>query len=361
MSCALRYEVALPSELGDPRTNRSRSKSVQCATPLECLTASGAGNVRPGCSFLPTRRRFGEALVTLILGPGWPHTGRGCLAPRASRGGNASPTPAPRAGSKLASFSTRQGPPRSMRMMMVVGASWSMSSGPHPAEPPSSKTGLRQPETNPRGSIDSWPRAESFRRGAVRIPERDRRRCGSTRRYRCRSEHPAARVRWTGIAEQPAKAGQRHPPYGLDGRNRAADAAPVRFRVPFRPHGWSVDVPAGPGPADRGRGIRPRERLDRVHAGTRWPCPRHLRPSRGRRGALGARAPRPPGSERAAEPRRARDRPSRIRHRSSDSPGALQRLRGRLERRPADGGHEVAVIARSEGLGPRADRRGPDR
>jgi hypothetical protein len=69
MSCALRCEVALPPKLGDPRTNRSPSKRVQCATPLECLTASGTGNVRPGCSFLRTRRRFGEALVTLILGP----------------------------------------------------------------------------------------------------------------------------------------------------------------------------------------------------------------------------------------------------------------------------------------------------
>jgi hypothetical protein len=188
-----------------------------------------AGNVRPGCSFLPTRRRFGEALVTLILGPGWPHTGRGCLAPRASRGANASPTPAPRAGSRLASFSTREGPPRSMRMM-TVGASWSMSSA----------LGA--------GGAD-----------------------------------PVARVRRTGITEQPAKADKTHPPPSARRRNRAADAAPERFRVPFRPHGWSVDVPAGPGPADRGRGIRPRERPDPVHAGPpRWPCPRHPRPSRGR-------------------------------------------------------------------------------
>ena len=303
MSCALRYEVALPSELGDPRTNRSRSKSVQCATPLECLTASGAGNVRPGCSFLPTRRRFGEALVTLILGPGWPHTGRGCLAPRASRGGNASPTPAPRAGSKLASFSTRQGPPRSMRMMMVVGASWSMSSGPHPAEPPSHRRpgfdNRRQtlearsllglgPSRSARSDEDPGARSSSLRLHApVPVPE----------------ERIRRRVRRTGIAEQPAKAGQRiHPTGSTEGTE------PLTRRrcgwVPFRPHGWSVDVPAGPGPADRGRGIRPRERLDRVHAGTRWPCPRHLRPSRGRRGALGARAPRPPGSEERLEPRR---------------------------------------------------------
>ena len=297
MSCALRYEVALPSELGDPRTNRSRSKSVQCATPLECLTASGAGNVRPGCSFLPTRRRFGEALVTLILGPGWPHTGRGCLAPRASRAQRfAHACTSCRLQTRVFQHPSRAA--RSMRIMMVVGASWSMSSGPHPAEPPSHRrTGLRQPETNPRGSIDSWPRAKSFRREATRIPERDRRRCGSTRRYRCRRSGSGGASPQDRNRRAAREGRTTHPPYGLDGRNRAADAAPVRFRVPFRPHGWSVDVPAGPRPADRGRGIRPasgsivfmRERAGRA--------PRHLRPSRGRRGALGARAPRPPGSE----------------------------------------------------------------
>jgi hypothetical protein len=229
MSCALRCEVALPPKLGDPRTNRSRSKRVQCATPLECLTASAAGNVRPGYSFLPTRRRFGEALVTLILGPGLAtHRARLSCTKGFSRRQRFAHA-CTRAGSKLASFSTREGPPRSMRMMMV-GASWSMSSA----------LGA--------GGAD-----------------------------------PVARVRRTGITEQPAKADKTHPPPSARRGNRAVDAAPERFRVPFPPHGWSVDVPAGPGPADRGRGIRPRERPDPVHAGPpHWPGPHHPRPSRGR-------------------------------------------------------------------------------
>lgn len=162
-------------------------------------------------------------------GAGWPHTGRGCLAPRASRGANASPTPAPRAGSKLASFSSREGPPRSMRMMMVGASLVDVIRPSVPVE----RIRLRE---------SAGPESPSSPRGRTR----------------------------------------RIHPHRLDGRNRAANAAPERFRVPFRPHGWSVDVPAGPGPADRGRGIRPRERLDPVHGGPpRWPCPRHPRPSRG--------------------------------------------------------------------------------
>ena len=232
---------------------------------------------------------------------------------------------------------------------------------PSSAEPPSSRTGLRQPETNPRGSIDSWPRAESFRREATRIPERDRRRCGSTRRYRCRRErHPAARVRWTGIAEQPAKAGQRHPPYGLDEGTEPL----TRRRCGSSPGPWMVSRRSCWPEACRSRSRHsPHASGSICSCGNALAVPppppdHHEVRSRGTRCSSSSTSGI--GEERL-EPRRPRDRPSRIRHRSRDSPGALQRLRGRLERRPADGGHEVAVIARSEGLGPRADRRGPDR
>src|SRR5581483_11288647 len=81
------------------------------------------------------------------------------------------------------------------------------------------------------------------------------------------------------------------------------------FRVPLLLHGPPGDLPARSGPARRRRGVRVRERLDPVRPRS---AHRTLRirlhaSSRGRRGALSARAPRPPFAEGAARAPTPRD------------------------------------------------------